>query len=86
MGLDEILQVEKRMSYNSCGSVSGSLGPVISRALMQFDLNGNGRAPSWSVIGPLMDWDRPVPTVRRLTISHTCRAQIKTKEVIDAGR
>jgi hypothetical protein len=38
MGIDEILQVQKNMSYYSCGSVSGSLGSVLSRTLMLFDL------------------------------------------------
>jgi len=38
VGLDEILQVDKVMSDSGCGSVSGSLKPILSRALLQFDL------------------------------------------------
>lgn len=38
MGLDEILEIEKRISLNSCRSVSGSAAAVLSRALLQFDI------------------------------------------------
>lgn len=38
-GLDEILEVEKRTSYYACGANTGSLGSVLSRALLHFNLN-----------------------------------------------
>lgn len=37
-GLDEILEVEKIVDVRAPGSISGSLGTVLSRALLQFDL------------------------------------------------
>jgi hypothetical protein len=38
-GLDEILEVEKTLQVGAQGSVSGSKGTVLSRALMYFDLS-----------------------------------------------
>lgn len=38
-GLDEILEIEKSLAVDADGSISGSLGTVLSRALIKFDLN-----------------------------------------------